>query len=83
MESEWRRMSTGRGFWLSVVLCVAGLLAGITWPSEAQPSGTFFTMVQSLLCKAGLLSVAGHRCSAVERFFPAGMEERISEGCAA
>ena len=45
MESEWRRMSTGRGFWLSVVLCVAGLLAGITWPSEVQPSGTFYSPV--------------------------------------
>ena len=50
MESEWRRMSTGRGFWLSVALCVAGLLAGITWPSEVQPSGTFFTMVQKAFC---------------------------------
>lgn len=50
MKSEWRRMSTGRGFWLSVVLCVAGLLAGITWPSEVQPSGTFFTMVQKAFC---------------------------------
>ena len=46
MESEWRRMLTGWGFWLSVVLCVAGLLAGITWPSKMQPSGAFFTMVQ-------------------------------------
>ncbi len=43
-------MSTGRGFWLSVVLCVAGLLAGITWPSGVQPSGTFFTMVQKAFC---------------------------------
>ena len=50
MKSEWRRMSTGRGFWLSVVLCVAGLLAGITWPSGVQPSGTFFTMVQKAFC---------------------------------
>lgn len=46
MESEWRRMLTGWGFWVAVALCVAGLLAGITWPSKMQPSGTFFTMVQ-------------------------------------
>lgn len=46
MESEWRRMLTGRGLWLAVGLCVAGLLAGITLPSEVQPSGAFFTMVQ-------------------------------------
>ena len=40
----------------------------------------FYNGAEGLLCKAGLLSVAGHRCSAVERFLPAGMEERISEG---
>ena len=81
MKSEWRRMSTGRGFWLSVVL--RGGAACRDHVAVRGMSGTFLQWcrrpsVQSrsaICCRSSLFCVGDS--------FSCGMEERISESCAA